>query len=228
MNESVNFLCTPDFWSIVASVVSVALGVFAIVLSIYFYAKGRQTEVAVSSSLTQIQTQAEMLQKLAGRQLDRLTKYVTEGPTPAKEESLPQIEALISKLPEQLTAVLAKQPGHENFEHLRGEVVTCYCLLYFYTAQANFWAQMSLPPIDQFDPKNQFHAMVKRILDMSERDFNTLANLLPGQDLKRIEGTPAFQLVHEAKDQWRNAVRSTEQAFIDREQWKKQGQQTPT
>lgn len=222
MNTPINFLCTPDFWSIVASVVSVLLGLFAIALSLYFYARGRQNEVAASNALTQIQTQAEMLQKLAGRQLDRLTKYVTEGGPSSKEETLPQIEALINKLPTQLTEVLAKQPGHENYEQLKGEVVTCYCLLYFYTAQANFWAQWSLPSIDVFDPKNQFHAMAKRILDMSDADFGTLAKLLPGQDLKRIEGTAAYQLVNEAKDQWRNSVRNTEQAFLDREQWKKQ------
>ena len=102
------------------------------------------------------------------------------------------------------------------------EVVTCYCLLYFYTAQANFRAQSSMPPIEVFDPKNQFHAMVKRILDMSSVDFNTLANLLTQQDLQKIKATPAYQLVNEAKDQWRDFVRNTEQVFVDQEQWKKQ------
>jgi hypothetical protein len=222
MNEPINFFCTPDFWSIVASMVSVLLGAFAIALSVYFYTSGRRAEVSVSNAVTQIRTQAEMLQKLAGRQLDRLTKYVTEGATPTKGESLSQVEALISKLPAQLTEALAKQTGPDNIEHLQVEVVTCYCLLYFYTAQANFWAQLSMPPIELFDPKNQFHAMVKRILDMSSVDFNTLANLLPRQDLRKIEATPAYQLVNEAKDQWRNCVRNTEQVFVDQEQWKKQ------
>jgi len=63
---------------------------------------------------------------------------------------------------------------------------------------------------------------VKRILDMSRVDFTTLANILSHQDLKRIEGTPAWQLVNEAKDQWRDCVRNTEEAFIGQEQWKKQ------
>ena len=64
-----------ELWSIVASIVSVVLGFLAIAMSVYFFVVGRKTEREVSNSLIKIETQADMLQKLSGRQMDRLTGY---------------------------------------------------------------------------------------------------------------------------------------------------------
>jgi len=60
---------TAEIWSIVASIVSVVLAFFAIGISIWFFIVGRNTEKEVTNSLTQIKTQAEMLQKISGKQL---------------------------------------------------------------------------------------------------------------------------------------------------------------
>ena len=70
---------TVEIWSIVSSIVSVILGFFAIVISLWFFMVSRKTEKDVSNALAEIKTQADMLQKISGKQLDRLTKYVTEA-----------------------------------------------------------------------------------------------------------------------------------------------------
>lgn len=67
-------------WAI--SVASTVLAVVAIWLSIHFFVKGKDSEKAVEKALEGIKAQTDTLQKVASRQLDRLTRYATE-PRPA-------------------------------------------------------------------------------------------------------------------------------------------------
>lgn len=69
---------TLTMWSIVASIVSTLLAILAIGLSVYFFVIARRAESSIENSLTRIETQAEMIQKVTGRQLERLTKFITE------------------------------------------------------------------------------------------------------------------------------------------------------
>lgn len=69
-------------WSIGSGVVSVTLGVLAIWLSLYFYTRGKDTERNVSSALAEIKAQTAALERLSAKQLDRLTKFATEGRPP--------------------------------------------------------------------------------------------------------------------------------------------------
>ena len=92
-------------WSVVASIVSVILGILAIAISIHFFVVGRKTESAVSNSLTKIETQAQMLQRVTGRQLDRLTKFVTERPSRV-EDVLPDLLVALGQLPATITTTL--------------------------------------------------------------------------------------------------------------------------
>src|SRR5690349_8117087 len=72
---------TPAEWlGFAANAVSLVLGVVALVMAILFYLAGRGTEQRVASSLTKIETQTEMLQKITKSQLDRLTRFATERP----------------------------------------------------------------------------------------------------------------------------------------------------
>lgn len=71
-------MSTAEVWSVVSSIVSVILAVFAIGLSIYFFVETKNTEQRVTNSLAKIEAQAEGLQKLNAKWMDRLTRYVTE------------------------------------------------------------------------------------------------------------------------------------------------------
>jgi len=49
-------------------------------LSVVFYFAGRNTEVRVSTSLAKIEAQTDALQKLSGRQIDKLLKHALDEP----------------------------------------------------------------------------------------------------------------------------------------------------
>lgn len=205
-----------ELWSIIASVVSVLLGLLAIGLSVYFFGHGRDTERAVSNSLTKIETQAEMLQKVTSRQMDRLTKYVTED-RPAEPDMAQTLIALL-ELARPLTANLQHSLGVADTERLATELVTCYIGLYYYTVQTNYWAQWHLPAIVDFDETNQFHVLVKRVIDQSAVDFAAMARLLESVDRPRLDGSPVAHLLQEATQVWREAVKSCADVYIAREQ----------
>ena len=69
-----------DLLSLISSAVSIALAIIAICLSLYFFVQSRNVQQNVSSALVEIKTQTGLLQKLTFKQLDRLTKFVTERP----------------------------------------------------------------------------------------------------------------------------------------------------
>ena len=92
--------------SIVSRAVSIILGLLAIALSVYFFVQSRNTERGVSNSLTKIETQAEMLSRLTSKQLDWLTKYVTEERLPSSEPQVLQIVMRLVELARPLTASL--------------------------------------------------------------------------------------------------------------------------
>ena len=107
-----------EFWSIVASVVSIILGLVAIAVSIYFFVTNQKTEKNVSNSLTKIETQTEMLQKITGRQIDRLTKFVTEPKPSIIDESLPDIISRLTELPQTMLAQIQQSAGPGNESQL--------------------------------------------------------------------------------------------------------------
>ena len=131
---------TAELWSVVASIVSIILGGFAVGLSVHFFVINRKTEKDVSNSLTKIETQAELLQKITGRQLDRLTKYVTAQRSGAIDEALPQLITILAELPQTIIAQ-TQQSTSGNQDQLTDELIGCYIGLYFYVAQTNYWSQ---------------------------------------------------------------------------------------
>ena len=73
-------LANSNLWSLVSSVLSSVLALVAISLSLYFFVQSRNVQENVSTTLAEIKTQAGVLQKITFKQLDRLTRFVTERP----------------------------------------------------------------------------------------------------------------------------------------------------
>lgn len=65
--------------NLASSIASIILAVIAIGMSVYFYTQSKNTETKVESSLESIKAQTDTLQKLTGKWMDRLTKYVTDS-----------------------------------------------------------------------------------------------------------------------------------------------------
>src|SRR3989339_1546620 len=121
-------------FSIAASIVSVILAVLAITFSILFFVLSKKTETQALSSLTKIETQADSLQKLTGRWMDRLTRYVTSERPSILDESFPQLLTILSQLPQAITATITQVPARETADDT---IYSFYIILYFYTAQTN-------------------------------------------------------------------------------------------
>lgn len=202
---------------IIAGSVSVILGFLALFLSVIFFVKGRNTEKAVSNTLTEIRTQTQILQKITARQIDRFTKYFTEQ-KPQGADDTAQLISILAQLPNQLTSHLSETSQTGDFEVLMDDFIICCAVLYFYTAQTNYWCQSYLPSASEFDENNDFHKLTMRIVDMSAADFNLIANVLSKQDSSRIQkDSVSYELMNETITYWRDTVKSSSQVFVERE-----------
>lgn len=85
--------------SLVASIVSVVLGIVAFAVSLYFYTQAKNTERDVSRLLGGIQAQTEALQKIVSRQMDRLIRGVTEQPPSGDVSALYEVIGAIKEIP---------------------------------------------------------------------------------------------------------------------------------
>ncbi len=202
---------TPEVISVVAGLVSIALGILAIVLSLWFFRQTKDTERNVSNSLTKIETQADMLSKLTGRQLDRLTKFVTE-PKPAKsDEQMGELIRIFAQLPQMLLS-----PTTDGTVPNREQQIALLIALYFYTAQINWWAQNSLPNVDDFDENDAFHNHTKRVIDMSAADFQAAAAELAKCQDHELTALNTYHLLDETKKNWSGVVMTSTEVYIRR------------
>ena len=138
--------------------------------------------------------------------MDRLTRYVTSERPSILDESFPQLLTILSQLPQAITATITQVPARETADDT---IYSFYIILYFYTAQTNYWVQSFFPKASEFDDSNNFHQLVKRIIDMSHADFTTLAGILANLDQAKLSQNANAYLLNETKEFWRHNVRST-------------------
>lgn len=205
-----------EFWSLVSSIVSTILAIGAIALSLYFFVASKRTEREAAAALMKIETQTEMLQKLTGKQLDRLTRFVTtERQDPTTEVT--RLLLSFTELTKPLSASIPPIEASANVGELQAELRTCYIAIYYYAAISNFWSQLYLPAASEFDDTNEFHRMTRQSVDMSATDFNYLAGILARCNQQALAVSPLAHLLTETKDRWRHSVRPAADVFIVRE-----------
>jgi hypothetical protein len=197
-----------DVVGIVAGLVSIGLGILAIWLSLWFFKQSKQTESNVDASLIKIETQTEMLQKITSKQLDRLTKFVTEPKSNQNDEQLNELLKTFSQLPQLL---LAPQP---NSTPNNEQNLSLLIALYFYTAQTNWSAASSLPTAEEFDSSIPYHAHIKRIVDMSANDFQSVTNQLSQIDQNKLEAVNTYHLYEETLKNFSGLVKNSSDAFV--------------
>lgn len=157
--------------SLVSSILGIAISILAIWLSLEFYARGRDTERRVEVALAEIKAQTEVLQKLTGRTMDRLTRYATE-PKPA-DEVLLHLVGIIREIPQSIAARLGAPSDGTDVDALRHEILAAYIAAYFYVGTTNFAFQAALPD-DRPDAEN----IVVSMVDQSYGDALTLEGLI--------------------------------------------------
>src|SRR5262245_56185447 len=124
-----------------AGIVSIALAGVAIWLSLYFYNQAKGAEGAVSTALADIRAQTATLERITGRQLDRLTKFATQG----RSED-PQFAEIMVIFRQLTAAALAPPQPAQLRDPVPDHVVAIYNVMYF-SALANIGWQQQLPPV---------------------------------------------------------------------------------
>ncbi len=206
-----------EVWSIVSSVVSVILAVLAIALSIYFFVQAKRSEQNVETSLAKIEAQADALQRINAKWMDRLTRYVTQEREASRDPAVPQLIQILAQIPNTLTATLTRNPENTSQDQLVNELYAAHIAIYFYTAQTNYWSQYYLPNAAEFDADDPFHASVKRVVDVSCADFEYIAGLLEKCDRAKLSQNRLVHLLNETQGTWRNHVKATADVFVERE-----------
>jgi hypothetical protein len=127
-------------WGMVIGVSSLISGfvldLLAIGLSVHFFVKTKNTESAVNSALAEIKQQTNSLERIASRQLDRLTRAVVQ-PRPETQEILEAIKNLPKNS-------LADQPSPKpstNPAEDREWLIKMQITAYFYASIANILLQ---------------------------------------------------------------------------------------
>lgn len=201
-------LSVSDVINLVSAGVSLILSLFAIWLSLWFYRLSKDTEKNVTETLAKITTQGDMLQKLTGRWMDRLTRYATDShPT---TETVATLITLIRGDTTVSTAGAAIKT-EDNTE----ELVACYIGIFYYAVITNMGFQDLVPPAELFDPENAGHKGLARVVDTSAADVIFMEDVLEGVAPKLIAASRLAHL-HRHATGLRGSVKTTTDLFAER------------
>jgi hypothetical protein len=94
------------------------------------------------------------------------------------------------------------------------EAIDGYVGLYYFSALANVLAQGWLPPEEEFTPAtNDFHALIRRLIDGCAADFSHMAKLLNSVDQALVRSSRLQHLLQDAIQIWYPQVRHTSQVY---------------
>lgn len=205
--------------SLVASIVSVILGGFALFLSAYFFINTKNTENKVENTLEGIKSQTEALQKITLRQLDRLTKYATDNSPfneilmnflPSANTTPSNVDALFSQLEVEKT----------EKEGLIAELINAYIGMYYYCAVTNVIAQGQLPPLEEYEANLPTSEMIKEIINKSASYFYSLKAILNDNSRihpYRITASSFNEIYKTTETNWSALVKDSTQVYAERE-----------
>jgi hypothetical protein len=198
--------------SIAAGIASLVLSILAISLSAYFYTQTKNTEKDVAGLLEGIRAQTDALQRIVGRQMDRLIRGVTEQPE-GGIRIVYEVLAAIKEIPGSVTNLL-QQPSSaaQAAQQWYIEAIKGYIGAYYYAALANIAHQYYLPPLDQLQEGD----ILKRIVDTSHADFVMLDNWFATLDAQELRKNPLWHLYSEAHDVHKTNVKESTMVYQER------------
>lgn len=197
---------------LIAGIVSIVLAVIAIAISLYFYTQGKNTESRISGLLEAIRAQTDMLQKIVGRQMDRLIRGVTEQPHTDYTAVTEMIGAIKDIPTTVITLLQAPTSSAQATQAWRRSAIDGYIGAYYYAAISNISNQCFLPPLESLETEN----IIKKVLDTSFADFTNLDRWFPTLDQQELRLSPVFHLYQEAFSTWRQFVKDSTGVYAER------------
>ncbi len=154
------------------------------------------------------------MQKLTGRWIDRLTKYVTtDKPSPFE----PAINTMFLQLPQAIIQFMSQTQISQSKTGITLTTEQYHISaisLYFYSAQTNYWSQRFLPAAKDFDENNDNHKLIRRIVDISHADFNLIHNVLLNENQETLSKNKVYNVYLKTKDSLAQFVHSVSDIFI--------------
>lgn len=171
----------PTTLGIASSIASTVLAVVAMAQSLYFYNQAKASERAAAETLAAIRAQTQTLEKIAGRQLDRLTRFATQPRQPAGDVT--HVVALMREL-STLTAAAPPSPAQGTISKEVQTILNTYNVAYF-SALANVGWAAFMANDKNFEEQD---ATAYAIIDEAQRFYYANLNQLLSlgtEDLKR-------------------------------------------
>lgn len=198
--------------SLVAGIVSVLLGFLAIGVSLYFYTQTKNTEKDLGKLLEGIRTQTDALQKIVGRQMDRLIRGVTDQPS-SDFSAVYEMIGAIKEIPTTVITLLQapSSSSSQAVQWWKHEAIKGYIGAYYYSALTNIAHQYFLPPLDQLLPEDR----MKRVVDSSHADFTMLDEWFPKLDKEDLTRNTLYHLHQEAQS-WKPFIKDSTATYAQR------------
>ena len=186
---------TPEVIFTAVNIAQFFIAMIAIALSVTFFLSAKRAEKEASNALEGIKAQTKTLENITAKQLARLTKHMTEQ---KPIDDLLKFMETVKGLPAEshLDFQLRQQT-----EQLRATTIEGYIGSYYYSAVTNAFVQSSLPDKDEFKPEDPIHTLIKQLIDMSKRDFDTIGRVLKTIDPLEIQQNPAYSY-YTAAESW--------------------------
>lgn len=187
---------------------STILAFFAIWLSIVFYNRSKDSEKNINQLLTEIRTHTATLEKLTGRWMDRLTRYVT-SPQPADETTIKLLE-LISISYTGLGQRLQTPSEDETQKQLISQLVSTYIAIFYYCGLTNLSTQGHLP-INE----TEADAAVRGIVDSSHVDYFSVKQTLSSITDGELRANTLYRLYEQAIS-WEGSIKNSTIIYTER------------
>jgi len=198
--------------SVVSGIVSLVVSVLAVGLSVYFYTQAKNTEKDIAGLLEGIRAQTDALQKIVGKQMDRLIRGVTEQPE-GGIRVVYEVLAAIKEIPGSVTHLLqAPSTAAQAAQQWQSEAISGYIGAYYYAALTNIAHQFYLPALDQLQDGDVF----KRIIDTSHADFFMLDQWFGTLNPQDLKNNRLAHLYSEAHDMHKPYVKDSTMVYQDR------------
>ena len=199
--------------SLIASSVSIILGILAIGITIYFYEKTKKTEINVAKSLAKIEAETGTLQKVTSTVMQKLTDYATTEQHNPLVDSIERLLELQMSMGYDTRNINIPSNDGASLENLKAELITCYLIIHNRAAILNYLAKRSLPYIEDYDPADEIHALFGRLVDTSCDDFLHLDKILTYVTEEELNLNPLISTYHETQEIWKPMVQTTAEAY---------------
>ena len=203
-------LLNSDALSISSSIISVLLAIIAIIQATIFFIASMRTKYSVEKSLAKIETETRSLTRLTGKVVQPLTDYATSD----KIDVNNAVSQIVEKVAKINFAASHGLTDKEN-KNPRQEEVELWIVIHHYAALLNFFAKLSLPKHDEYDPADEFDVIVSNIVNGSSTDFiffdHQIDSLTEEQELSQN----AIEILKSTRDIWSFHVSTISEHYSD-------------